>query len=456
MVTKSCIEVGAHSFIENLPNGYDTKVGDKGNNLSGGQKQRISIARAIISSPKILIFDEATSGLDAESERIVETAIKKVSRNRTTIIIAHKLSFVQRADQIVLLKNGQVLEKGTHQSLLAMNGKYARFFDSQQSGATIQSEDLLEVPEVDDTGDNDPSEKFEPTISPGNGPVIATSESPELSLFQCLSSIIVEHQLMRWLLVMIIPACVVGGGVFPAQSILFGKSVAGLERTDIQTNENFWSLMWFVIALASFFVFFMIGTLSSIMGTTVKFYYQNDYFKSMLQQNQVFFDQEKYSAGSLVASLSLHTSQMQNLLTVLGSLLVAFVGSVSCSILALAVEWRLALIGIFGAVPAIVLAGYLRVRSSEAKSKSLSEPLLSSAQYVSEVIGALRTVAALTMEQEVCLQLDRRMRESVHSFYKNIFITMPLFAFSQSGPMLGMQPNLCIGFFQYRNITDLL
>ncbi|KAF7885179.1 hypothetical protein EAF00_010997 [Botryotinia globosa] len=138
LVVKSCMNVGAHEFIESLPNVYDTKVGDKRNLLSGGQKQRIGIALAIISSPQILIFDEATSGLDIESERIVEAAITKVSRGMTSIIITHKLLFVQKADQIVLLKNGSVLESGTHQSLLAMNGKYAQLDEAQRLDETIQ------------------------------------------------------------------------------------------------------------------------------------------------------------------------------------------------------------------------------------------------------------------------------------------------------------------------------
>ncbi|TGO14300.1 hypothetical protein BTUL_0055g00500 [Botrytis tulipae] len=180
------------------------------------------------------------------------------------------------------------------------------------------------------------------------------------------------------------------------------------------------------------------GTISSIMGTTTKFYYQTEYFKSMIRQNPLFFDEEQLSKGTLVASLSLHTSHIQILFTVLGSLLVALVNLTACSILALVVSWRLALVGLFGSVPIILLAGYLRVRSASTKSKTLSGPRLNGAQYASEVIGAVRTVAALTMENEVCLQLDKRMRESLQVLYKNILVTMPLFTFSESGAFLDM------------------
>lgn len=163
----------------------------------------------------------------------------------------------------------------------------------------------------------------------------------------------------------------------------------------------------------------------------------------MLRQDQSFFDQEKNSVGSLVASLSLDTNQMQSLLTVLGSLLVALFACIYCSILALVIAWKLALVGLCGSVPVVVLAGYLRVTSGAAKSKSLSEPLLSSAHYASEVIGAVRTVASLTMEREVCLQLDKKIGESVPLFYRGILKTMPLFAFSESGFFLGMPVYLC-------------
>ncbi|APA13289.1 hypothetical protein sscle_10g080590 [Sclerotinia sclerotiorum 1980 UF-70] len=446
LVIQSCIEVGAHTFIESLPDGYETNVGDKGNLLSGGQKQRISIARAIISSPKILIFDEATSGLDIESERIVEAAIKKVSVGMTTIIITHKLSLIQRADQIVLLKNGSVLERGTHQSLLAMKGKYAQFYEAQELEAKIQSVDEpFKSSEIQESKESNVPEsqldKKTQMAKPFNiiSPPMTVS-SPGSSLFRSTWLILVEHRLLRKLVIAVIPTCIVAGAVYPAQAILFGHSVSRLGQIEanIRNGENFWSLMWFVVAIAILVAFFLMGTISSIMGTTTKFHYQIEYFKSILRQDPSFFDEKPNSKGALVASLSLHTNHMQILFTVLGSLLVALVNLTSCSILALAVSWRLALVGLFGSVPIILLAGYLRVRSASAKSKALSEPLLNSAQYASEVIGAVRTVAALTMENEVCLQLDKRMRESLAVFYKNIVVTMPLFAFSESGPFLGM------------------
>lgn len=114
----------AHHFIEQLENGYDTFIGERGNKLSGGQKQRLSIARAILKDPSILILDEATSALDTESERIVQEALDTLMKDRTSLIIAHRLSTVQHADEIIVLSKGKIIERGTHQSLLAAQGAY--------------------------------------------------------------------------------------------------------------------------------------------------------------------------------------------------------------------------------------------------------------------------------------------------------------------------------------------
>jgi subfamily B ATP-binding cassette protein MsbA len=121
----------AHEFIERLPQGYATVVGERGVKLSGGQRQRVAIARAVLKDPAVLILDEATSSLDAESERLIEDAMERLLQGRTTLIIAHRLSTVRRADRLVVLDRGKVVEEGTHDTLLARNGLYARLYQRQ-------------------------------------------------------------------------------------------------------------------------------------------------------------------------------------------------------------------------------------------------------------------------------------------------------------------------------------
>ena len=121
----------AHDFIMEMPEGYDTNIGDRGNKMSGGQRQRISIARAVLKNPPILILDEATSALDTGSERLVQEALNNLMLNRTSVIIAHRLSTIQHVDEIIVLEKGQIIERGNHAELLHKNGTYRRLYDLQ-------------------------------------------------------------------------------------------------------------------------------------------------------------------------------------------------------------------------------------------------------------------------------------------------------------------------------------
>ncbi|MDC2888986.1 ATP-binding cassette domain-containing protein [Psychrosphaera algicola] len=134
---------GADEFITRLPNGYETLIDEQGVNLSGGQKQRIAIARALLTNPKILIFDEATSALDYESERLIQENMKAICRDRTVIIVAHRLSAVQECHRIVVVKNGQIVEQGNSRQLMEHGGQFARMYGESLCSGQVKLATVL-------------------------------------------------------------------------------------------------------------------------------------------------------------------------------------------------------------------------------------------------------------------------------------------------------------------------
>lgn len=454
----------AHEFIETLPDYYDTVVGNRGILLSGGQRQRIAIARAVISNPVVLIFDEATSALDADSERLVQASLDRVSRGRTTIIIAHKLATVKRADRIVLMKDGSASDEGTHESLLRTNDDYVKAWMAQNvtteeritekrgfygsTPATVSATSTAEKSSLQYSEGTLQSTKEDESMT-------ESKEGRPMSFFRSTLYIISGSRALQCVCAASIVMCIITGAIYPTQAIILGNEFVSFQKpkSEMVQSINFWSLMWFVLGAVSLFSFFAFGSLMSISGTITSRVYREKYFHGIITQPMSFFEQATNTPGFLVTCLSSHPSHLQTFVVILSSLTVTTVNLSSVSVLGLIVSWRFALVAIFGVMPIISIAGFLRVKSQSRRSKTLSDPLVDSAQYAAEVIGNIREVSSFAMEGEVCSMMARKMNASLRQFYKNVFVTMPLFAFSHAGNLLGnirMLGNCHSGLFRDR------
>lgn len=265
LVKKACEAAYADEFIERLPNQYDTQVGERAMMLSGGQKQRIAIARSIVSDPKVLLLDEATSALDPRAEKIVQEALDNVSENRTTIVIAHKLSTVRNADNIAVMADGAIIEQGTHAQLIDANGAYARLVRAQDLGRADNERDELDENPRDENLNLMRTQTQIGSVKTTDAENVAKDAGPNYNLVRCVWIILGENLgLYKWFLILAVGS-ILGGLTYPAQAILFARIVHAFELPpgEARSQGNFYSLMFFVVALGNLVVYAIIGWFSN-------------------------------------------------------------------------------------------------------------------------------------------------------------------------------------------------
>ena len=257
--------------------------------LSGGQRQRIAIARSIISDPKILLLDEATSALDPKAEKVVQDALSNVSRNRTTLVIAHKLATIKAADSIAVMSEGTVVEQGTHSELINKKGHYAALVSAQDLG------EEEEAPEIRPTS-AEHSEKadrqvpLQPELDVSKSADIEArhpaSGSLNYSLLRCIIIMFAEQKNLYFCFLISTIGCLIGGATFPAQAILFSRvlNVFLLQGQEARDQANFYSLFFFVVALGNLLAYFVIGWFCNFIGQTVTHRYRREMFDQVLSQ----------------------------------------------------------------------------------------------------------------------------------------------------------------------------
>ncbi|KAK6500277.1 hypothetical protein TWF481_010622 [Arthrobotrys musiformis] len=442
LVEEACKAAYAHEFIEKLPNGYFTQIGERGAMISGGQKQRLAIARSIISNPKILLLDEATSALDPSAEHIVQKALNNVSTGRTTIVIAHRLSTIRDADNIIVLSKGAVVEQGTHSALISAGGAYSRLVLAQDIGQKNSRRGADAPEKLEHTRDLNIIAKIPSKAGQeAKDPEAAGRENPKYSLLRCLFIIVGEQRRLWFHFAIISMAAVIAGGTYPALAVLFSRviDVFALEGDAMVKRGDFFSLMFFVMGLGNLVAYLVLGWMSATIGQEIMNSYRTEVFNNTIRQEMSFFDNPDNTTGSLVSRLASEPTSLQDLLSANITLILTIsVNLVSSCVLAIVYGWKLGLVLTFGALPLLVASGYVRIRLEYKLDEDTASRFANSAGIATEAVLAIRTVASLAIEEDILAKYERSLRTIARTSIRSLVQTMFWYSLSQSISFLAM------------------
>lgn len=425
----------ASKFIDKLPQGLDTMVGEHGTQLSGGQKQRVAIARAILKDPRILLLDEATSALDAESERVVQEALDRIMVNRTTIIVAHRLSTVRNADMIGVIHRGKMVEKGSHTELLKdPEGAYSQLIRLQEVNkeSENQATDSQDRPDGSIEFGRQSSQRmsFLRSISrgssgPGNSSrhsfsvsfglptglglpdnAIADAEAPRSSE----QPPEVPIRRLAYLNKPEIPvlllgtvAAIVNGTILPIFGILISSVIKTFYEPphELRKDSKFWALIFLVLGVVSFLAFPARTYLFSVAGCKLIQRVRSMCFEKVVHMEVGWFDQPEHSSGAIGARLSADAATIRALV---GDALAQVVQNAASAIAGLAIafaaSWQLAFI-ILALIPLIGLNGYVQIKFLKGFSADAKMMYEEASQVANDAVGSIRTVASFCAEEKV-------------------------------------------------------
>ncbi|PLB53865.1 P-loop containing nucleoside triphosphate hydrolase protein [Aspergillus steynii IBT 23096] len=444
----------AHDFIEALPNGYNTNIGSF--SLSGGQKQRIAIARAVVKDPKILLLDEATSALDTKSEGIVQAALDKAARGRTTIVIAHRLSTIKEAHNIVVLVGGSIVEQGHHARLMEHRGVYYEMVQAQEIKEKEVPPPKLATFFLDDDPYPDGYSEYNDDVELRTGK--SARPKSRLSMFLPMQPYQKEKFYSLWALfkfissfnrpewpILILGLCIsiLAGGIQPSQAVLFAKAVSTLslppfEYGKLRHDANFWSLMFLMMGVITFFLYSIQGTSFAYGSEKMIYRARSQAFRVMLHQDVSFFDREENTTGALTTTLSAETKQLAGISGVtLGTILIVSVNLVASLTVAVIMGWKLGLVCI-SAVPVLLGCGFIRVWMLDRFQRRAKSAYQKSASSACEAASAIRTVASLTMESQVLQSYQLQLQDQIKKDILPILKSSLLYASSQALPFFCM------------------
>ncbi|KAI9311518.1 P-loop containing nucleoside triphosphate hydrolase protein [Dichotomocladium elegans] len=465
-IIEACKKANCHTFISQLPDAYDTLVGEHGGMLSGGQKQRIAIARAILKNPTILLLDEATSALDTQSERLVQRALDAAAADRTTIVIAHRLSTIRNADLIVVMDKGDLVEQGTHDELLALGGVYSELVKKQQI-ATKQ----VGASEEDEFDEEEMMRKETEELKKQQNRIEELAElerdtrSDHLVRMSTVSSIdafelklrkekearklrmkqkapigkILEQMRPEWpLLGSGIVCAAIAGVIFPCFALVLSKIITIMILDPAEQiapgplqGANLYAFIFVIFGLASLVGYG--GQISSfeIAGERYTERLRAAIFRAYMKQEIGYFDDDEHSMGALTSKLAIDSKNVNELATkVWGD--IAQIASICITglVISFVYSWTLTLI-ILCISPFIGAATYYESAIHGGFEDETAKANEQSGEVAGEAIKEIRTVAALNKQSHFEIKFDRALEHPHKLAMKKAYMSSIGYAFQQ-------------------------
>uniref|UniRef100_A0A672TEF1 Bile salt export pump n=1 Tax=Strigops habroptila TaxID=2489341 RepID=A0A672TEF1_STRHB len=420
-IIRAAKQANAYNFIMDLPQQFDTHVGEGGSQMSGGQKQRIAIARALVRNPKILLLDMATSALDNESEATVQEALHKARLGRTAISIAHRLSAIKAADVIVGFEHGRAVERGTHEELLKRKGVYFMLVTLQSSGDTALNREATE-------SDLEKVQSF----SRGSYRESVLEEDVKPVPF----ARILKYNASEWpYLVLGSLAAAVNGAVSPLYALLFSQILGTfsiLDEEEQKAQINGVCLLFVFVGILSFFTQFLQGYTFAKSGELLTRRLRKIGFQSMLGQDIGWFDDRKNSPGALTTRLATDASQVQG---ATGSQIGMIVNSVTnigvAIIIAFVFSWKLSLV-ILCFLPFLALSGAVQAKMLTGFAAQDKKALEATGRISSEALSNIRTVAGIGKEKMFVDNFEKHLAMPYRAAIKKAHVYGLCFGFAQS------------------------
>uniref|UniRef100_A0A8C6YQB4 Bile salt export pump n=1 Tax=Nothoprocta perdicaria TaxID=30464 RepID=A0A8C6YQB4_NOTPE len=428
-IVKAAKEANAYNFIMDLPQQFDTHVGEGGGQMSGGQKQRIAIARALVRNPKILLLDMATSALDNESEATVQEALHKVRLGRTTISIAHRLSTIKAADVIVGFEHGRAVEKGTHEELLQRKGVYFMLVTLQSKGDKA----LAAAPVQSESSENNILEpNLEKVQSFSRGSYRESVAVAEDDVKPVPFARILKYNASEWpYLVLGSLGAAVNGAVSPLYALLFSQILGVCYEQRRQINGV--CLLFVLVGLISFLTQFaqVIAYTFAKSGELLTRRLRKIGFQAMLGQEIGWFDDQRNSPGALTTRLATDASQVQGATgSQIGMIVNSFTNIGVAVIIAFYFSWKLSLV-IMCFLPFLALSGAVQAKKLTGFAAQDKKALEATGQISSEALTNIRTVAGIGKEKMFVDNYEKHLEMPYRAAIKKAHVYGLCYGFAQ-------------------------